>query len=284
MVEYPYFAEKKDLFEWLVKNRDKCIAQKKAEMKKADGVLFTNLFNKDPKTGTIKANTPIDPMKVDEIQTRSVINTTNLMDSHMDVHLPGLWKKSLSENKSLMHLLEHKMGFGYILAEDDDLKAYTQTFTWKELGYSFEGETEALVFDSTLRKQNYIYETQLEGFKLYARARVKQHSVGMHYVKMVLAINNEDYGAEYEAWEKYFPIIANKPFAEQTGFFWGVKEAKAIEGSAVPRGSNYATPTLDNNMKEIEPGDHSTKEDEEPLKSTRSIDYKSLKELLTTTF
>jgi hypothetical protein len=288
MVEYPYFAEKNELHAWLVKNKDKLVAQKKSQMKHADGIVFHNLYRRDQKTGEFKATSILDPEKVDEIKVRAVINTTNIMDSHLDVHIPGLWKKSLSENKALMHLMEHKMGFAYILAEDENLKVYTEKFTWKDLGYpKFEGETEALVFDSTLRKSDYIYSTQQEGFKLYARGRVKQHSVGMQYVKIVLAINNEDYGAEYEAWEKYFPMIVNQQFAEDTGFFWAIKEAKAIEGSAVPRGSNYATPTLDNNMKDTpEPtSGHSGKTEEtEPPQSTPVIDYKFLKERLTLNF
>ena len=54
---------------------------------------------------------------------------------------------------------------------------------------------------------------------------------------------------EFEAWEKYYPMIANKELADSKGYFWAVKEAKMIEESAVPVGSNSITPTLENNMK-----------------------------------
>lgn len=273
-IEYPHFDERKALYDWLVKNKHTLLAQKKSIFKKADAVPFCTSTSLGKVGHTQKANTPIDPGKLDEIKVKAVINTTNLMDSHLDVHVPGLWKKSLQENKWMLHLQEHNMAFDHIISEDEDLKAYTETYTWKELGYSqFKGDTEALVFDSVVKKERNDFM-----FTQYAKARVKNHSVGMQYVKIVLAINNEDYGAEFEAWEKYFPIVANKDFAEDTGFFWAVKEAKAIEGSAVVRGSNWATPTLENNMKDIEPGDHSTKEDEEPLVSTpKVIDYSYLK-------
>ena len=79
----------------------------------------------------------------------------------------------------------------------------------------------------------------------YKQGNVKNHSVGMQYVKLIMAVNDEDYGAEFEAWEKYYPLIANKAEADAHGYFWAVKEAKVIEGSAVPIGSNRATPTLD---------------------------------------
>ena len=67
----------------------------------------------------------------------------------------------------------------------------------------------------------------------------------MQYVKLALAINDEDYETELAVWDKYYDKIANKNVADNTGYFWAVTEAKAIEGSAVPIGSNQATPTHD---------------------------------------
>jgi hypothetical protein len=46
------------------------------------------------------------------------------MDSHKDVHLPGIWKKTLQENKDLYLLEEHKFLFQGIIT--DQVKAYTQ--------------------------------------------------------------------------------------------------------------------------------------------------------------
>ena len=170
------------------------------------------------------------------------------MDSHKDVHLPGLWTKSIKENKMIMHLQEHKMEFDKIIADGSDLKVYVKNYSWKELGYKFEGTTQALIFESTIKADRNIFM-----FKEYKNSRVKNHSVGMRYVKLILAINDDSQGAEFEAWEKYYPEITNKEAADESGYFWAVKEAKVIEGSAVPMGSNFATPTL---------------EVKEPLKST----------------
>jgi hypothetical protein len=177
----------------------------------------------------------------DSIQVRAIINTTNLMDSHKDVHLPGLWKKSLQESdRRLMHLQEHKMEFDKIISDKKDLKVYTKTYSWKELGVKLEGNTEALVFDSTVKQKRNPYM-----FGMYKDGNVDNHSVGMQYVKMLMAVNDEEYQQEFENWEKYYPEIANKEEADNTGYFFIVKEAKVIEGSAVPIGSNWATPTLD---------------------------------------
>lgn len=270
-LEYPDYKDKKRLFAFLVENKDKLIAQKKSFTKHADGFSFNNSFF-NLKNEAIKASSPSDLLKFDELLVKPIINTTKLMDSHYDVHLDGLWKKTLSENKMIMHVREHQsQKYDYIISDGEDLKVYTKKFTWKELGYDFKGETEALIFDSIVKRDRNAYM-----FNQYAKGYVRNHSVGMRYVKLVMAINDEDYGAEYEAWEKYFDLIANKEFAEEIGFFWAVKEAKVIEGSAVPLGSNYATPTYSTEGYKNEPSINDTqKQDKEPQSCTL-IDYEFL--------
>ena len=237
------FATKKELFKFMVENKDKLIAQKKAVKKEVDcAVIVKPILVFDPKLAANKADGDIiDPVNLDSLKVVVVINTTNFMDSHSDVHLPGLWNKSLKDNRMIMHLQEHDMEFDKIISDGDNLKAYTKRFKWSELGYSYKGETEALIFESEiLRKRNEYMLNQ------YANGWVRNHSVSMYYVKMDFAINDEDYPNEFEAWNKYYPQIANPEVADEKGHFWYVLEAKCVEGSAVPLGSNTATPTLDN--------------------------------------
>jgi DNA-directed RNA polymerase subunit RPC12/RpoP len=153
--------------------------------------------------------------------------------------MPGIWAKSLKENKMLMHMQEHQMAFAAVISDGADLKAYTKNFSWSELGYDFQGMTEALVFESKIRKDRNPFM-----FDQYQKGFVRNHSVGMQYVKLTLCINDEECGAEYEAWQKYYPEVANKENADEKGYFWAVKEAKVVEGSSVVRGSNWATPTI----------------------------------------
>lgn len=245
-LEIPNFQNKKELFSFLVENKSTLTAQKKSVIKYADGILYANplvgLKDKSIKAGEL------DVTDVNEIKIKAAINSTNWMDSHLDVHLKGLWDKSLRENKDLMHLQEHQMNrFDKIISDGSDLKAYTETMTWDKLGYNATGSTEVLMFDSTIKRDRNPYM-----FNQYAKGYVKNHSVGMRYVKIVMAINDKDYPAEYDAWEKYYSEIINKDFADEKGYFWAVKEAKAIEGSAVPKGSNIMTPTMEVS-KNIEP-------------------------------
>lgn len=237
-IEIPEFANKADLFKFLVENKNTLIAQKKSAVKYADGILFSNPVVQT-KEGAVKAGA-IDVNEVNEINVKAAINSTNWLDSHMDVHLKGLWNKSLKENKMIMHVQEHKSyEFDKIIAEGEDLKAYVQDMTWKELGFNLKGKSEVLIFESKVKKERNPYM-----FNHYAKGYVKNHSVGMRYVKLLLAINDEGYAAEHDAWEKYYPEIINPEMAEQKGYFWAVKEAQVIEGSAVPLGSNVVTPTI----------------------------------------
>lgn len=271
-METPNFKTKKELFNWLVQEKETLIATKKAAIKYADGVSFNFTIETD-KGKVIKANDPVTE-DLTELKVRAVINTTNLMDSHKDVHLPGIWTKSLKENNAIMHIQEHKMAFDKIIANGNDLKPSANTYKWSELGYNYEGKTQALVFDSTVKMSRNKYM-----FDQYKNGYVTNHSVGMVYVKLELAVNDKDYKEEFEAWEKYIDQVANKETAEDNGYFWAVKEAKVIEGSAVPIGSNFATPTLDNNIKEIEPL-KGTQQDE-PRDALTINDFKTeLKNLL----
>lgn len=262
-MEIPNFETKQELFDFLVANKSDLMAQKKAEVKHADSIAY--LSPVIDKGSANKANEPFNPSG-DEFKVKVIINTTNLMDSHKDVHIPGIWNKSLKENKDILHLQEHAMKFANIISSGEDLRAFTKSFSFSELGFDFEGDTEALVFESNIRKDRNPFM-----FDQYSKGFVTQHSVGMRYVQLVMCINNENYGAEFEAWEKYFPMVANKQDAEDSGYFWAVKEAKVIEGSAVPRGSNFVTPTLDNNAKGEPSQDTRTKE---PSQDT--LDYEQM--------
>lgn len=243
MIDTTKYATKTELFDFLKGNKDILFAQKMAENKNADAISFQIVEGKagDAQKADVKSD-------ADKITVKVVINTTNLMDSHDDVHVDGLWKKTLSEKKNLYHVQEHKLTFDHIIS--DEVKAYTEKFQWKDLGYDLDGETEALLFESVIHKKRNPFM-----FDQYLNKYVKNHSVGMRYVKLEMAINSDrESDREYKSvWDKYFPVIANKQHAESRGFFFVVKEARILEGSAVPIGSNYATPTLEIKNETTEP-------------------------------
>ncbi len=143
-------------------------------------------------------------------------------------------------------LQEHEMKFDHIIAYPEDVKAYTKRISWRSLGVDFDGYTEALVFDSQVKLSQNEYM-----FDLYKGGKVRNHSVGMRYVTIDLALNDDDYPAYKALWDKYIDKIANRSEVEDRGYFWPVMEAKVVEGSAVPMGSNRITPTQ--SVKDIAP-------------------------------
>ena len=217
----------------LIQKKSLLIAQKTASIKYADHC--TGVLKIYDKQDAEKAIGQIDS-DVDKIRVKAVMNTTNVIDSHMDLHVKGIWNKTIKENKMLYHLEGHKMDFDHVIT--DNVKASVETVSFKELGYDLEGETQALVFMSEIDKSN-----NAKMFDRYAKGQVKNHSVGMRYVKIALAVEDKRYKEEREVWEKYYDQIANKSVADENGYFWAVTEAKLIEGSAVLLGSNYITPT-----------------------------------------
>ena len=234
--DLPKFETEKELFDHIVKEEDAIFTQAKMQLKKADGFGFTPKLLK--KEFSEKGASVDDLLAKDVLEATLIINTTNVIDSHKDLHIPGLWDKSLNENKRVLHLEEHKRGFANIISKGEDLKAYTETVTWKSLGFDMEGKTEALTFDSNIRKNQHAFMHEQ-----YAKGYVDEHSVGMQYVKMATCINDEDYPVQKENWDKYIKLAANPEVLGKEKLFWAITEAKVIEGSAVPLGSNSFTPT-----------------------------------------
>lgn len=242
VLEFPNkeFTTKEDLFKALKDNKKEIVSIKKSVTKNADAVSFGYL-DTSVKIDTTKDDMQGQMQNPETLNVKVVINTTNFLDSHNDLHVNGIWNKSVKDNTSFLHLQEHDRSFDKVIT--DTAKGYVQSMTWKQLGLSFEGKTEALIFESTIdKKRNEFMLNQ------YANGWVKNHSVGMRYVQLELAINSEaEWNKEEKAiWDEFYPIIANKEVADDRGYFWVVKEAKIIEGSAVVMGSNSATPTLEN--------------------------------------
>lgn len=256
------FATKEEMFRELKAHKNTLIAQKKMATKYADPVFAIAHVGKVVETDKADIGEANDPVK---LSLELVINTTKVMDSHSDVHLNGIWNKSVKEKKDLYLLQEHKMSFDHIIS--DSVKASVREMDWMSLGADYNGKTEALVFSVDVDKERNPFM-----FGQYYKGFVKNHSVGMRYVKMELALNSDSkWDVEEKAsWDKYIGEVANRPEAEEQGYFWAVTEAKIIEGSAVPVGSNTITPVLSIGSKEAATGtstniigagaDHSKKE------------------------
>lgn len=265
-IAIPDFTDKACLYDWLVTNKSLLFAQKKSAIKQADSISFPIAYVTD-KGGSVVKSESI-PESATRIKVRSIINTTKLFDSHYDVHIDQLWNKSLKESNELYLTKEHDLSFDGVIT--DQVKAFVKQMSWTELGFNYSGQTQALVFDSVIEMPKRLLTkneiVRAEMFELYRTNKVRQHSAGMRYYKIDLAVNDDRYEKEYAVWKKYYDIIVNKTDVDDVGYFWPVTEAKIFEGAAVVKGANFATPTQ--SVQETK-GQPSTTLDDEPLPSTR---------------
>lgn len=272
MVKIKEFENQEEQLKWLAENHKDLSAQRKAIVKEADSVSFASFAINDKGERLKAEDIQSDSSK---IKVKVIINTTGLFDSHADVHIPGIWKKSLKESKIFYLVNQHLFNFKGILS--DEVNAYVQVVKWSEIGIKgLEGTTEALTFEVVLDKESAWFKDNADNkqvFDLYKSGKVRNHSVGMRYIKDYFCINSDSYPDEKENWEKYYPYVANKEEVDKRNYFWAVTEAKIIEGSAVVRGSNWATPTQSvEEVKEIdtEADDVTSKSNNEPSDDTQT--------------
>lgn len=262
----PNNLTKKELYKFVAQNENLIINAKKSQLKKADGITAGLLYINDKGEITTKADMQQSELDPTRLKVSAVINTTNWFDSYADVHIPGLWKKSLTDNKkSGFYLLNmHRYDFEDVIAES--CAGMTKNLSWKELGLDYSGVTEALIFNGIINQDRNEYM-----FGQYQKKYVKQHSVGMRYVKMLTCIDDEDYPVQKENWDKYIDEVANKDDAEEYGIFWAVLEAQIIEGSAVLFGANSITPTLETSLMGTKNEPPAGTQDEPPFDLMKAI-------------
>ncbi len=177
--------------------------------------------------------------KEDVIYRKIIANTYNFMDGHGDVHVKGIFKKSISEVKPFL-LHDHKFEIAATIGKV--LQSYEKQVMWNEVGLPKEGSTYALIHDVAIMK-----DKNPKTFSEYKNGEINQHSVGMQYVKIELAADDRDMEEEFKLYNKILPTLGNPEQAEKQGYFFVVSEAKLRETSAVLLGSNVLTGIYDEN-------------------------------------
>ena len=238
-------ADKDKLYDFLRKNMNQLIRAKKSVMKAPmDGfsLNFTPDQIQDKEVQKEFGIAAMDGAGTGKTTARCAINATNVIDSHLDLHLPKLFNRSVKANKDPLHLNLHRMNdWDAVIADGpDEVKAYVKSVTWRSIGWDFEGKTDILMHDVRFTGRNPEMEDR------YLKGHVKYHSVGMIYVDFVLCANTDSkyMREEKDNYEQYITQAINPEVAEEYGYFWAVKEAKEVEGSSVVRGSCPATPTI----------------------------------------
>lgn len=239
-INIPSFENKAELFSYLKENKENLIAEKKS------GLKFTDVIKWEVPTVATKAETEQEDKG--SVYVKVVANSANVLDSHMDVLVTGCYDKTIKERKGFIpHLHDHKHEVSARVG--DVAKVYTEQISLSDLGLKGNGTTECLVFETNILK-----ELNENIYNQYKTGRINQHSIGLLYNSLELAINDEESEKEKAFWDQNIGLIVNPEKALEKGFFWVVKEITLIENSAVLFGSNHATPTLSSKQERKQEG------------------------------
>jgi hypothetical protein len=244
---------RKELFAQLKANEKQLIQEKSMKVKFADSCVVSpqiiqRVVAKENTTKALGDSSEEPAIEPDTILVKVVANTANWMDSNNDVLTADAYKESIfKRGTSIPHILDHKHSVTSFVG--DVQKVYTEQLNLKDLGLSQEGSTTTLIFETLIKK-----DYNPEVFKFYSNGKINQHSIGLTYQEIRLALDSsapEDV-AYKEIWDKYYPNIINKEQADKNGMFWAVTKVDVLENSAVLLGANELTPTLELSGKSLD--------------------------------
>jgi hypothetical protein len=202
------------------------------------------------------------------IKVYPIINTIGFLDSHNDLHIEGIWNKSVREQQGRVHyVVGHELEVTKIITWKTDVKMLVKDIEWSLVGKPYGGSTQALIFEIPKDK------IELEAArKAIDKGWDIENSVRMRYMDVKLCYNSaapED--AQYKRnYDKYYPMIANKDDFENINYFYAILQAQIVdEGSMVVKGSNSATRVIQ--TKHIEP-QSSTQADKESAENRTITD------------
>lgn len=240
----PQFATKQLLVAYLRKEGETIIAQKKGLPITSENNEFGYTVKQETTPFAIKkAGEAGEADNPDEISVDIIGNMAGWCDSYMDVMIKDNWNKSINDagasgQKLIYHLKNHVYSTDSIIGKDSAL--YTKMIDLSKFNIKTDiKKAQALMMSSTVVRE---YDSKC--FMLYRDGQVKQHSIGLQYVKMYLCIDSDEAeDAQYkDNWDKYYSQVINKERVDKRGYFFAVTEAKIIEVSVVLFGANELTP------------------------------------------
>lgn len=262
------FSTQEELFKALKENKDKIISIKKK-------TIYTGYDVNSPENSKqVVSNSQVKLKAIEQSASKDLfkdtdyyyfaVNTTNVLDSHNDLHVKGIWNRSAKLQNRKNYLVDtHSLTIKDTIAYPEDVEIFVTEIPFKALGKNYEGDTEALIYK--VHKDNIIGDTIKDAID---KGKTMQASVKMQYVQMEIAMKSEakEDEDEFATYNKYKGQIANiGDFKKEPLYFFVQKEAKNIhESSLVPFGSNSATGQIKNDSL------NSTHKDKETVKTYTS--------------
>lgn len=197
------------------------------------------------------------------IKLKVVANMAMYMDSQDDVLLSSCWNRSIADRgkgDDIPFLRDHIYKTDAIIGKT--IRFYNGKVDLRPYGY--DGEGDGLIHEAMVMKD---YDEKT--YAKYREGSIKQHSIGLFYIKIDLAVNDEEYDEEYKLFNNYVDKIINKEKALEKGYFWLVSEIFLRENSAVVFASNPLTPTLEASQ----PSSDTDKNETPPIKTKSDFIY-----------
>jgi hypothetical protein len=232
-VKIPKFANKSETFAYLRKNVSTIIAQKKSLPIKSDifdyGCLPVNEKSRIKTDGSM--------LGPDEIEVNAIANLSGWCDSYMDVMIKDNWNKTISDKSIVYPLKNHDYSTDSITGKNAEL--YTKMLDMAYFGITSDvTKAQALLMRFICAKE---YDPKT--YILYRDNQIKQHSIGLRYIQIVLCLDSTlDEDVAYKKnWDKYYPIVINKDVVDTYHYFFAVIESQILENSCVLFGANENT-------------------------------------------
>ncbi len=268
------FYTKEELFAELKANKDLIIDAKKSEIYKScdkgQSIVSKSL-------DLLQFSEQNKAIKIDDNFYYFAVNSTRILDSHDDLHVDGIWKKSVQEIQGKNYFVEdHELEISKVITRKEHIEIFTAKVPFSLIGKPYQGNTEILVYKIAKNqiKNDKVKEWLESGDSI-------ECSVRMQYVTILLALdsNNPEDATEKKNYDDYIDLIANKSDFEYIPYFFVIKEAKNVkESSLVPFGSNSATGVVQNKIEKEEPSIDTQDTTEPTIEVTQKNEM--LKELL----
>lgn len=275
----------KALHKYLIENKSELISQKKTVWEKGfhahkkcepiAGIPSYYFIKGETAEKALVGEVPPD---ANSLLVKVVGNAAWWCDSAMDVLIDDCWKKSIAEQQGKMHHV-HDHVFEIAAKIGQVRRVYSQDISLTDLGLNKSGKTQCIIWETDVLKS---YNPMI--FEEYRKGLINQHSISLNYVKMELAINDEEYEKEIDFWNKYYPNVINPEVVDEAGFFWVIQEIKVIENSCVLLGANALTPTLSVSAKFDTGIQPARTTEEQPLADTGDHEFDFMKAIREKTF
>lgn len=263
------YATKEEMFADLKANLSDIMDFKKGVQKSID--KGASVMCRPIDVSKLNDNEETKALKLDAKFYYIAVNSTKILDYHDDVHIDGIWKKTVSEKQFKNYLVtDHELEVFNTVVRKEYVEIFTAKLPFSLLGYPYEGNTEALIYKvpKDKVKNEFVKEWLDSGDSIQASVRMK-------YIKFLFCLDsNNPEDAEFKKnYDKYIDSIANKQEFEYIPYFFAILEASnEQESSLVIRGSNYVTgqlgTTIDQEEKSEPPKGTQTNK-EEPTEVTQ---------------